>query len=58
MLCQIKSRYEKFLDDSEGMDPDYPGLNFRGNKGTKISLGGINALKLKNSEDDPLRDFR
>lgn len=56
MLDQIKSRYDKFLDDSEGVDPDYPGLNFRGNKGAKINLGGVNALKVK--DEDPLKDFR
>lgn len=59
MIKSLKDRYEKFLDDSEGLDPDYPGINFRGNKGTKINLGGVNALSIRKGDldSDPLKDF-
>lgn len=59
LLYQLKSKYDKFLDDSEGIDPDFPGLNFRGNKGTKINLKGVNALSSRtDGEEDPLKDFK
>jgi len=37
-LLQLKTCYEEFLDNSEGLDPDFPTLNFSG-KGKKINKG-------------------
>ena len=53
-LQQLKSNYEKFLEDTEGVDPDFPLINF-GNKGKKIEGKNIySALK----DNESLEDFK
>lgn len=37
-LSSLKSNYDKFLEDSNGIDPDYPNLSF-GTKGKTFKLG-------------------
>lgn len=39
-LFSLKDSYDKFLEETEGMDPDFPNLSMNGNKGKKI--GGRN----------------
>lgn len=47
-LITLRSRYEDFLEQSEGNDPDFPAINF-GSKGKKIK--GKNIIELDDNED-------
>lgn len=42
-LLELRSAYEKFLEASEGADPDFPMVDF-GNKGKKVQ--GTNVSKI------------
>ena len=37
-LSELKKLYSDFIDKTEGLDPDFPGIKFD-SKGTKISIG-------------------
>ena len=43
-LITLKKEYEKFLEESEGSDPDFPMIHF-GNKGEKIKGTNIHTVK-------------
>lgn len=45
----LQSKYQEFLDNSEGVDPDYPMFTF-GGKGKKV--GGFNPHYGNEGEDD------
>ena len=53
-LVTLKKEYEKVLENSEGVDPDFPMYVFGGG-GKKIGSGGVNAHTLTkqiNEEDE------
>lgn len=53
-LKELKKAYDKFLEDSEGFDPDYPELSF-GGKGKNLVKGKTNVENLSDrSEFDSL----
>ncbi len=59
-LQEIIKRYEKFLKDSDGYDPDFPMTTFGGDKkggGNKIEVQGRNVYENYNP-DNPDPDFR
>lgn len=45
-LEELRKVHDKFLDESEGNDPDFPGINFRGG-GNGIQVKGVNKAKLE-----------
>lgn len=49
-LLTLKSEYEKVLENSEGVDPDFPMFTF-GNEGKKIAGTNVHTLT-KHVEDD------
>ena len=49
-LMTLKKEYEKVLEDSEGVDPDFPMYTF-GGKGKKIGGTNIHTLT-KNTEEE------
>lgn len=53
-LQKLKDYYDEFLEDSEGVDPDFPLMSF-GNKGQKI--GGHNIYQAL-GDGESLEDFK
>lgn len=50
-LLELRSAYEKFLEASEGADPDFPMVDF-GNKGKKVQ--GTNVSKIDSDQGKSL----
>lgn len=48
-IKELRKVYDKFLEASDGTDPDFPMVDF-GNKGKKVQ--GINKSKLDTGEDE------
>jgi len=55
-ILSMKKLYEEYLNDTEGLDPDFPTLNF-GGKGKKISIG-TNIYSLFDDENDIPEDYK
>ena len=49
-LREIQSCYERYLEKTEGVDPDFPMMTFGNGKGKKVA--GVNAAKQE--EDDTI----
>lgn len=49
-LIDLRKRYESFLDRSNGLDPDFPGLNFGGNQGKGEKIRGVSMAKVDEEE--------
>lgn len=58
-LLMLKDTYEKFLEKSEGKDPDFPLLDFSGGKGKVIvsKKGRNNVYSMFEDENDIPEDF-
>lgn len=57
-IHQLVSVYDKFLEKSEGMDPDFPMVNFGGEaKGQKIASGKNNIYN-QQREGESIEDTR
>ena len=52
-LKELKKAYDKFLEDSDGIDPDFPGLNF-GGKGKNVVKGKTNVENLEDRSEHDL----
>lgn len=52
-LLMIKDNYDKFLENTEGIDPDYPGLIFGGKKGINLK-NNKNLLALDDDSDEQI----
>ena len=50
-LVMIKKEYEKFLENSEGIDPDFPMYIF-GGKGKKIGGTNVHTLTKQTEEEN------
>ena len=46
----LQGEYSKFLEESGGVDPDFPMFNFGGNSGTKVK--GQNKAALEDNNED------
>lgn len=55
-LLVLKDSYERFLEKSEGKDPDFPLMDFGGKKGKVISKGS-NVYSVFGDEDNIPEDF-
>lgn len=53
-LLELRKRYEEFLENSKGIDPDFPSLNFGDTKkGEKVKGINPNFGKLDGPPNDP-----
>ena len=46
----LQSEYSKFLEESGGVDPDFPMFNFGGNNGGGTKIKGTNKAALEDNE--------
>lgn len=46
----LRKEYDKYLDLTEGYDPDFPNINIGGRKGKKIS--GKNKIQIEKEYED------
>ena len=53
-LFKLRDAYSDFLENSKGVDPDFPMIEFGGGKGSKIQ--GVNKAQVGNNDemDDPM----
>lgn len=53
-LFKLRDAYSDFLENSRGVDPDFPMIDFGEGKGSKIQ--GVNKAQIGNSDggDDPM----
>lgn len=50
-LYQIKDSYEKFLEKSDGVDPDFPTIGF-GNSSGGEKIKGVNKIQAQALEEN------
>ena len=50
-LKELENIYEDFKNDTDGLDPDFPGISFK-TKGTNLIVGS-NVYKLMDTIPDP-----
>lgn len=55
-ILEIKKCYEKFLEKTEGFDPDFPETDFSGGKKGK-KIGGVNKTKVDEALGEQTEDL-
>jgi hypothetical protein len=51
-LMALKKEYEQIMEETEGVDPDFPMFTFGGKKGKKIKGTNVSKIEI----DSPIRE--